>query len=66
MITYCVSLIACPAMSLPVGFTDDGLPVGIQIVAPPFAEATLLSWAAQLESVLGVAQRIPIDPKPAA
>jgi len=65
-ITYCVSLTACPAMSLPIGFTEHGLPVGIQIVAPPFAEATLLSWAARLESVLGLAKRIPVDPEPAA
>ncbi len=61
-ITYCVSLTACPAMSLPVGFTEEGLPVGVQIIAPPFAEARMLSWAARLESVLDIAGRLPIDP----
>ena len=61
-ITYCVSLTACPAMSLPVGFTDAGLPVGLQIIAPPFAEARILSWAAHLESVLDISGGIPIDP----
>ena len=61
-ITYCVSLTACPAMSLPVGFTEEGLPVGLQIVAPPFAEDRLLSWAARLESQLDIADRLPIDP----
>ena len=61
-ITYCVSLTACPAMSLPIGFTDDGLPVGMQIVGPPFSEVRLLTWAAQLESMLGISGRLPIDP----
>ncbi len=61
-ITYCVSPTACPAISLPAGFTEDGLPVGLQIIAPPFAEARMLSWAAQVESVLDIAGRLPIDP----
>lgn len=61
-ITYCVSLTACPAMSLPVGFTEDGLPLGLQVIAPPFAEARMLSWAARAESILGFAGRLPIDP----
>jgi amidase len=30
--TYWVSTTLCPALSVPAGFTDDGLPVGIQIV----------------------------------
>jgi amidase len=30
--TYWVSATLCPALSVPAGFTDDGLPVGIQIV----------------------------------
>ncbi len=63
-ITYCVTVAACPAMSLPIGFTDDGLPAGLQIIAPPFAEARLLSWAARLESLLGLASRVPLDPRP--
>jgi amidase len=30
-----------PAMTVPAGFTTDGLPVGIEFMARPFAEATL-------------------------
>ena len=63
-ITYCVTLSSCPAMSLPIGFTADGMPVGMQIIAPPFAEARLFSWAARLESLLGISGQLPIDPRP--
>ena len=38
-----------PAISVPAGTDDDGLPVGVQLVAPPGGEATLLSVAARLE-----------------
>jgi amidase len=30
-----------PAMTVPAGFTTDGVPVGIEFMARPFAEATL-------------------------
>jgi hypothetical protein len=39
-----------PAASVPAGFTDDGLPLAVQLVARPQDETTLLSLAAQLES----------------
>lgn len=38
-----------PAASVPAGFTRDGLPLAVQLVARPGDEATLLSLAAQLE-----------------
>ena len=34
-----------PAISVPCGFTPDGLPVGLQIVGRPFEEATVLRLA---------------------
>nr|BFE99707.1 hypothetical protein GCM10020241_13830 [Streptoalloteichus tenebrarius] len=39
-----------PAASVPAGFTDDGLPLAVQIVGRPHDECTLLSLAAQIES----------------
>lgn len=34
-----------PALSIPVGFTEDGLPVGMELLGTPFAEAKMLQFA---------------------
>jgi len=39
------NLTGLPAISVPCGFTNNGLPVGLQIVAPPFEEAVALRIA---------------------
>jgi len=39
-----------PAISVPAGFGDDGLPTNAQLVAKPLGEDTLLQLAAQLEA----------------
>lgn len=39
------NLAGIPAISIPCGFTDAGLPVGLQLMAPHFAEARLLQAA---------------------
>ncbi|MBD2498030.1 amidase [Nostoc sp. FACHB-280] len=39
-----------PAIALPVGFDSHGLPVSVQLVGKPAAEATLISLAAQIEA----------------
>jgi amidase len=64
-IVYAITLVCCPALSLPCGFTSNGLPVGLQIVAPPRGEAKLLAGAKVLESIFGLNIK-PIDPRPAA
>jgi amidase len=38
-----------PAISIPAGFTPNGLPIGVQIVGRPAAETTILALAAQIE-----------------
>ncbi|HMR32188.1 MAG TPA: amidase family protein [Geminicoccaceae bacterium] len=61
-IAYAITLMGCPALSLPCGFTRSGLPVGLQIVGRPRGEAGLLAAAAALEDVLGLAGRVPMTP----
>ena len=39
-----------PAMSVPFGVGDDGLPVGVQVLAPTLGEATMFRAAAVLEA----------------
>lgn len=63
-IVYSITLTTSPAISLPCGFTSEGLPVGLQIVAMPRAEARLLSGARQLEILLDLDTATPIDPRP--
>jgi amidase len=48
-----------PAASIPAGFTEDGLPLSVQLVGRPDDEATLLSLAAQLEAERPWAERRP-------
>lgn len=46
-----------PAISIPGGLSPDGLPIGLQLVAPTLADESLLATGAWCESVLG---RLPI------
>ncbi len=51
--TLPASLAGVPALSLPAGLGASGLPVGLQLIAPAFEEARLLSVAHGAEQVLG-------------
>jgi amidase len=62
-IVYAITLVCCPALSLPCGFTASGLPVGLQMVARPRGEAQLLAGAKALEDILGVRGTTPIEPR---
>jgi amidase len=46
---YFITVTGCPAISVPAGNTPDGLPVGVQIVAPHGADRRLLEIAAAFE-----------------
>ena len=48
--TIPTNLAGHPAMSVPFGTGDDGLPVGVQLMAPALAEVTMFRAAAVLES----------------
>jgi amidase len=48
-----------PAASVPAGFTDNGLPLAVQLIGRPHDETTLLSLSAQLEAERPWADRRP-------
>jgi aspartyl-tRNA(Asn)/glutamyl-tRNA(Gln) amidotransferase subunit A len=58
--SYPFNLTQQPACSVPCGFTDDGLPVGLQIVGPMHDDALVLRAARAYESMNPIAM-----PKPA-
>ena len=58
-----LSLTACPVISIPCGFTEDGLPVGVQLMAPRGREDLLISAAALFEQSTGLGNTVPIDPR---
>lgn len=49
-----------PGVSLPVGLTPDGLPVGLEFDAPAGRDGALLALAAAAETVFGVGEQPPI------
>jgi amidase len=51
-----------PAVSLPVGTTASGLPVGVQLIGPAHSEARLLAVAAAVEPVAGWLDRRVAEP----
>ena len=53
------NFLGLPALSLPAGFTAGGLPVGLQLVARPFAEATLITAAAGYQAATDWHLRLP-------
>lgn len=58
---FLATVAGLPAMSLPVGFTTSGMPVGLQLIGPPRGEARLLQVARTLEQALNL-PKTPIDP----
>ncbi|TCK25128.1 amidase family protein [Pseudonocardia endophytica] len=48
-----ISAAGAPAISVPAGYTDDGLPVGLQIVGPPRADRRVLEIASAYETAAG-------------
>jgi amidase len=58
-----ITLVGCPVVALPGGFTAAGLPVGLQLVGRPGGEHRLLAVAAALEAELDIAGRVPLDPR---
>lgn len=57
--TSFVNVAGLPALTLPVLDTEDGLPMGVQLIGRPGGEATLFALAAQLERAARRGRRRP-------
>jgi aspartyl-tRNA(Asn)/glutamyl-tRNA(Gln) amidotransferase subunit A len=57
--TVPASLAGLPAVSVPAGFSDDGLPVGMQLIGPADSEPLLFALAHVIEEASGAVRRIP-------
>ena len=56
---YAITVTGCPAISVPAGFTPDGLPIGLQIVAPPKCDLAALQLAHAYELATGFSDQRP-------
>nr|GMC89628.1 fatty acid amide hydrolase-like [Ipomoea batatas] len=45
------NLLGLPAISIPVGYDKQGLPIGLQFIGRPWGEATILQLAAAVEEI---------------
>lgn len=55
-----LNLAGFPGVSLPMGFSADGLPIGVQLIGRPYEEELLLSVAKELEEARGPWQAPPV------
>lgn len=54
------NVLGWPALSMPCGFSEAGLPIGVQLVAAPHCEHILFRLGAALEDALGLTSRTPV------
>lgn len=60
--SFAITCTSCPTISVPCGFTTDGLPVGIQLVGRPRGDGELLGMAHLFQQASGISTK-PIEPK---
>ncbi|XP_022158930.1 fatty acid amide hydrolase isoform X2 [Momordica charantia] len=51
------NLIGLPAISVPIGYDKQGLPIGLQLIGRPWGEATILRLASAIEELCGSPKR---------
>ncbi|WP_428927929.1 amidase [Marinibacterium sp. SX1] len=66
MLTIPYNVTGNPALSVPIGFSANGLPLGCQIVGKPFDEPMCFRIGAALEAALALSQRPDLAPALAA
>lgn len=52
-LTFPSNLAGVPSLSLPCGLTDQGLPVGLQLVGRPWSDSELLTTGTWIETIVG-------------
>jgi amidase len=57
--TYPFNITGQPGISLPLGWSNEGLPIGVQLVGQPYAESLIIALAAQLERAVPWYSRYP-------
>ncbi|MET9065532.1 amidase [Streptosporangium sandarakinum] len=60
-VTAAWNMAGWPAMNVPYGWHSTGMPIGVQLVAPPGGEPQLLALAAQLETAHPWLRHAPMD-----
>jgi Asp-tRNA(Asn)/Glu-tRNA(Gln) amidotransferase A subunit family amidase len=63
--TRALNYLGLPALALPGGFSEAGLPLGIQLAGRPFAEATLFALGEGFQQATGHHRRLPAGLTPA-
>jgi len=64
--TWPANVFRLPALTIPCGFSGEGLPIGVQLLGRPFAEATLYRLARAYERNHDCASRPPLAAPAAA
>ena len=60
LFTSIFNLTGAPAIVLPCGFSDEGLPIGLQLSSPRGSDMALLRSASEIEELLAVERRKPV------
>jgi amidase len=55
-----LNLTGMPAVSVPAGFSNDGLPIGVQVIGRPYEEELVLAVAERIENTRGHWRQPPI------
>jgi amidase len=61
LMSWCgvIGAVLLPVVAMPIGFTHDGLPVGVQVIGPSYADHDLLAISAEIDAVAGDVRRPP-------